>query len=210
MVEAEITDVEPVGPDTIAVEIETPEPFEGRPGQFVLVRAFIDEGVETGHYTISSPAVTDRFELTVGVDEDGTLGPWLEAANPGETIEIEGPFGDTYFESEDRIAILAQGPGIGPAVAVGEQAVEAGADVAIHYHNATLPHADRLDALEAAGATVSVSNDIETYTADVTERLSDEQVYVFGFSWFIDAVTAALDEASPPGPTPKIEDFGPA
>lgn len=210
MVEATITDVQPVGEETIAVDVETRRPFEGQPGQFVLVRVSIDDGVETAHYTISSPEVTDRFELTVGIDSEGTLGPWLQSASPGDVIELEGPFGDTYFESEDRISILAQGPGIGPAVGVGEQAVRAGSDLAIYYLNETLPHAERLEALGEAGATVSHSTDVEEFTDAVIDGLGEEQVYVFGFSWFIDAVEEVLEDTASPLPSPKIEDFGPS
>lgn len=209
MVESTIRSVDSIAPDMVAVDVETPEGFEARPGQFVLVRAVVDGDTHSGHYTISSPHVTDEFEITVGVDrESGTLGPWLESADPNDGIEIEGPFGETYYEGESPVTILGHGPGIGPTVAIGERACEAGGRVKIVYENDTVPHEDRLEALDAAGNAISITHDRETYIDHAREAIADDQVFVFGFSDFVESTRDLLAELDG-DPTPKVEDFGP-
>lgn len=210
MTEAMIRSVKPVAADTIAVTLEIPEGFDGRPGQFVLVRATIDGETHSSHYTISSPAVSEQFEITVGVDEEtGTLGPWLQSAGPSDSVDIEGPFGETYYENEDPVAILAQGPGIGPAVAIGEQARQASAAVTIVYENDTVPHADRLDSLRTDGCRISLCHDRQEYLETVRDAVPAGQAFVFGFSDFVGDTRDLLSRHEAVDP-PKIEDFGPA
>jgi ferredoxin-NADP reductase len=98
--EVTVAAVEGVGEDAIAIDFESPDGFEARPGQFVKVALPIDEGTngdgedgdettESRFYTISSPDVRDTFEITVEIDPDG------KAANkglqPGDVIlEVAG------------------------------------------------------------------------------------------------------------------------
>ena len=91
----EVTDV---GPDTISMTFGTPEGFDADPGEFVLVRATVDGEELARHYTLSSPTVEDAFEITVGIDPDGDLTPWLAEREPGDTLDVEGPFGNVTYE----------------------------------------------------------------------------------------------------------------
>jgi len=77
MPEVRVTDIETVGDSVIAVKLETPPEFDADPGQFILVRATLSGETETSYYTLSAPRVGDTFEITVAIDPDGTVGPWL-------------------------------------------------------------------------------------------------------------------------------------
>lgn len=209
MVTAEIGTVDSVGPQTVAIELNLQEEFEGEPGQFVLVRAEIDETTESGHYTISSSEVTNRFEITVGIDEEGTLGPWFESSEPGTTIEVEGPYGETVFEQEDHVTILAQGPGIGPAVALGELGESVGSDVTIVYLGETVPHRDRLESLEATGTALHLVQDRDDYERVVQDVVPGRTVYVFGYAEFVSLTEDVLEAIPSPVADLKIENFGP-
>lgn len=208
MPHASVAAVEEVGRDTVAVEFETPEGFDGEPGQFVSVRATVDGVEEAGYYTISSPRVSDVFEVTVGVDPEGALGPWLADRNPGDEAEVDGPFGDVRYTGEESVVVLAEGPGIGPAVGVGERAHEADRDVTIVYYGDEPPHRARLDALEDDGATLVVTGSFDD-AADALDSLTDGGAYVFGFEAFANEAKEAVEEAGIDGADAHIESFGP-
>lgn len=210
-----VESVRDVGPETVALELETPDTFDALPGQFVLVRARPDEADEpiARHYTLSSSSVTDTFEITVGVDPDGDLSPWLAALDPGETIHIEGPFGNIAYEGTHDVVAIAGGPGIGPAISIAEAAHNAGHDAVVLYQDDDPAHVDRLDELEddgEANTTVTVvDDDADAELADAIEAHLDEgAVYAFGFAAFATLVADTIDDAGGDADEAHIENFG--
>ncbi|WP_248897051.1 ferredoxin--NADP reductase [Haloplanus halobius] len=206
MPQVSVETIESVGERTVAIELRTPEGFDADPGQFVLVRATVDGseeqrssgnrsetgGVEeTGYYTISSPDVEETLEITVEAAAEGTLAPWLAERSPGDTVEIEGPFGDVRYTGDGPVVVLAEGPGIGPAVGIAERAQRAGHDATVVFWGESPPHQERLDALEDEGGTVLLVGSLDE-AADMLAGVEDETVYVFGFESFVrDAKTVA-------------------
>jgi len=205
----EIVRRESVGEDTVALALESPPEFEAYPGQFVLLRATIDDVEETGYYTISSPDVDGEFEITVGVAPEGTLGPWLAARSPGDSVTVEGPFGDVTYRGDGDAVVFAGGPGIGPAVGIAERARAAGHAAAIVFEGESPPHAARLDAFDADGATVRVVDDVADAVADVDLSAG---LYAFGFRGFIESTRDALEAAGVDTDADDVgmESFGPA
>ncbi|WP_226006765.1 FAD-dependent oxidoreductase [Natrinema salinisoli] len=205
-----IESVTEVGPDTVTLELETPDGFDALPGQFVLLRAKPDDEVLSRHYTLSSPSVGETFELTVGVDPDGDLSPWLADLDTGETVHIDGPFGRITYEGESDIVAVAGGPGIGPSVAVAEAAHDAGHEAVVIYQADEPAHTARLDALEDAGATVIiVAGDRTDELADTIARHRDAgQLYAFGFDDFVTFVADAIEDAGGDSDDALIENFG--
>ena len=205
MTEVTVEAVEEVGTRTVALTLETPEGFDAEPGQFLLVRATVDGSEETGYYTLSSPDTDGTMEITVEYVPEGTLAPWLAERTAGDTVDIEGPFGDVRYTGEGDAVVLAEGPGIGPAVGIAERAREDGHDATIVFWGEDPPHRDRLDALEADGATVLVVESLDEAVDSLTD--SDATVYVFGFESFVrDAKTVA--EATGAADV-RAESFGP-
>jgi ferredoxin-NADP reductase len=200
-----VRDVRTVGDDTVALELETPADFDAKPGQFVLIRATVGGEEVSRHYTLSSAGVEETFEITVGIDPEGDLSPWLADRESGDTVTVEGPFGTVFYEDED-VVLLAGGPGVGPAVGMGERALADGHDVAIVYQDDSPAHEDRLAALAAGGASVIITDGgIDDAVADLVDR---GQVYVFGFREFVDESVAAIDAAGGNSDDAKIENFG--
>jgi ferredoxin-NADP reductase len=191
MPQVTVAAVEEVGTRTVALELETPEGFDAEPGQFLLVRATVDGVEETGYYTLSSPDVDETMEVTVEYVPEGTLAPWLAERSAGDEIEIEGPFGDVRYTGEGDAVVLAEGPGIGPAVGIAERARREGNDATVVFWGEEPPHRDRLDALEDDGATILVVESLRD-ASDALVRAGDATVYVFGFESFVrDAKTVA-------------------
>ncbi|MBX0321645.1 FAD-dependent oxidoreductase [Halomicroarcula sp. F13] len=204
-----VTAVRSVGPDAIAVDIETPPAFDAQPGQFVKLTLTVDGEDESRFYTISSPDVEDEFEITVGIDPEGAVAPLLADLEAGDSVRIAGPFGSDYYEGEERAVLLAGGPGIGPAVGIAERALADGNEAAIVYQDASPIHEDRLEALEAAGAVVHVLDADAALTDAVADAVVDGgQVFVYGFADFLDAATSALEAAGVGTDDAKVENFG--
>ena len=206
--------VQEVGPDTIALELRTPNGFDALPGQFVLIRAVpdgLDEEVAR-HYTLSSPGVNDTFELTVGIDPDGDLSPWLAEREPGDELHLEGPFGRIIYEGDTDVVAVAGGPGIGPAVSVAEAAHAAGFGATVIYQDDAPAHEERLEALEVEGAAVSIVPEGEegeaSLAAAIGTHLDDGQVYAFGFADFVTQVADAIEDAGGDADEALIENFG--
>jgi len=206
--EIEIVAKRDVGSDTIALDLEAPPSFDARPGQFVQVRGRVDGETVTRHYSISSPRAADVFEITVGIDPEGTLSPWLADAAPGDTVAIDGPYGRVYYEDESRIVVLASGPGIGPAVGVVGRALEEGGEAVVVYRTDAPVHESRLARLAAAGATVYVTGTDAGFEAALESTVDFGQVFAYGFAPFIEAAEAAIAEAGGDPANAKTENFG--
>ena len=205
--EVTVVAVESVGEDAIAIDFETPEEFAARPGQFVKVALADIE--ESRFYTISSPDVEDTFEITVGIDPDGEVGPKLADLEAGDIVELSGPFGNAYYEDEDRVLILAGGPGVGPAVGIAERALDDGGEAAVVYRDAAPIHDERLTALNERGASIAVLAPESPLERSVGDALTDDtQVFVYGFAEFLDDATAAISAAGGESDAAKVENFG--
>ena len=211
--EVTVREVRTVGPDTVALEVETPAGFDALPGQFVLVRAEVDGEEYARHYTISSPGIDETFEITVGVDPEGSLSPWLADREAGDRLQAEGPFGTiSYDAGEDGdVVVVAGGPGVGPAVGVGEAAVGAGHDAAVVYEDDAPAHEERLAGLAAAGSEVAILGDADLADAigSVVEgEGNSDQWYVFGFDEFVRRAQSALEDAGVDPDDVLVENFG--
>jgi len=208
----QIAAVESVGHDSIAIHFETPAEFEASPGQFVKLTLETDAGDESRFYTISSPDVEGTFEVTVEIDPEGAVGPLLDALHAGDSVRVAGPFGSSYYEGEDRVVVLAGGPGVGPAVGIGERAVADGHEAAVVYRDSEPIHEDRLEALSESGAFVRIVADGQDLTDPVADALSalgtDAQVFVYGFADFLDTATSAIESAGGEPDEAKVENFG--
>jgi ferredoxin-NADP reductase len=213
-----VESVREVGPDTVALELETPDGFDALPGQFVLLRAVPgddadeadEDDVVSRHYTLSSPAVGDTFEITVGIDPEGDLSPWLADLEGGETVHVEGPFGEITYERDRDVVAVAGGPGVGPAVSIAEAAHDAGHDAVVIYQDDEPAHVDRLENLEEEGVTVVFVDEGEEN--ELREALEshheDGQVYAFGFKQFVTNVAETIDDAGGDSDEALIENFG--
>jgi 3-phenylpropionate/trans-cinnamate dioxygenase ferredoxin reductase subunit len=205
----DVAGVRDVGPDTVAIDFETPAAFDAQPGQFVKLTLTVDGEDVSRFYTVSSPTVAETFEITVGIDPDGELAPQLGGLEAGDGVRIAGPFGSDYYEGESRVVVLAGGPGVGPAVGIAERALEDGNEAAVVYQDDAPVHGDRLDALAEAGALVSVIDGDESLVDPVAEAVADGgQVFIYGFADFLDAATEALEAAGVDTDDAKVENFG--
>lgn len=184
----ELLDRTAVGPGVVALTLASPPGFKARPGQFVRLRA---PGLGGRHYTVSSPDSDGTFELTVDVTAGEWIADWLAAHPMGTAVEVEGPFGRTYYDSGDALAI-GGGSGIGAAVGVAERADAEGDETALVAAGGPV-HEARLASLAADGVPVYRVSD--GLAAAIRACHTGQAAYVFGFRGFIDRVRAAVEAA---------------
>lgn len=208
MPDVKIESITDVGQDTFALEFVTPSNFEAHPGQFILVRAEIDGEEKTGYYTLSSPDVKNTFEVTVAITPGGTLGPWLVDRKVGESITVEGPYGDIQYLGNTDAVVLAEGPGIGPAVGIAERATSKGKNARIIHTEASPPHAERLNSNQNDYVSVTQASTTKELLNELA-NVSNEQIYVFGFEEFVEKAKEALEKADIGPASAEIESFGP-
>jgi len=126
--------VEGLSPQVLRVELEVPEGFEYRAGQFVQLER---EGGVTRPYSLASLPGSGHLELHVLLRSGGLMSQWLRWAEK-QPITLRGPFGECfYFDGElDRPLLLAgTGTGLGPLLGVTRAALAAGHRGPIHlYH----------------------------------------------------------------------------
>jgi len=210
---ATVESAEEVGSDTHALRFRAPEGFDAEPGQFVKLGTEIDGESVTRFYTLSSPRVGDTFEVTVGIDPEagGEFSEFLADAEAGTEMTLSGPFGDQHYDGEGRAVVIAGGPGIGPAVAIAERALDEDAEAAVVYRDDDVAHADRIDALRDRGATVRLLGSGDALTdavADVLTGADGETVFVYGFADLVADAEAAVDAAGGDADAAKVENFG--
>lgn len=204
-----IAAVEDVGTDAIAIEFETPDEFDAHPGQFVKLIVTADGEETSRFYTISSPTVSDTFELTIEIDPDGDVTPLLAELQAGDEVVLSGPYGNAFYEGESDVLILAGGPGVGPAVGIAQRVVDDGGDAAVVYRDDDPIHEKRLDALRESGAKITVIPDGTPLDEPVASLLSPgAQVFVYGFADFLDDSMDAIAAAGGEPDTAKVENFG--
>jgi ferredoxin-NADP reductase len=208
---ATVQGIKEVGPEMIAVKLESPPEFEAEPGQFVLVKARIDGEIESEYYMLSSPLVGETLEITAKYDSSGTVSPWLADRDFDGEIEIEitGPFGDIQYTGGHDVIIMASGPGIGPAVGITERARDTDSAATIIYQTKTPAFEDRLEELARRKAQIHIVSDSDDLTDHIQATDSNATVYVFGFSAFISSARDALKAAEIDSESVYFENYGP-
>lgn len=90
-------------------------PFSYVPGQFVSLTADINGSPITRAYSFASPACGSRFDLCLNRVIEGKFSPYLFDLQPGDQVQMTGPYGGFIFRQpvEDSI-LVATGTGIVP------------------------------------------------------------------------------------------------
>jgi CDP-4-dehydro-6-deoxyglucose reductase, E3 len=96
-------------------ELEDVASFSYVPGQFASLTADINGSPITRAYSFASPAHGSRIELCLNRVPEGKFSPYLFEMQPGDRIQMTGPWGGFIFRQpvEDSI-LVAAGTGIVP------------------------------------------------------------------------------------------------
>ncbi len=85
------------------------------PGQWVSFEEIVNGQPVTRAYSIASPPSGNRFDLCLNRVQGGQFSPFLFAMQPGDTVEMRGPFGTFVWREPPQDSVLvATGTGIAP------------------------------------------------------------------------------------------------
>ncbi len=185
-----------------------------RAGQYVIVE--FTDGVRRAYsmsaaYRSSGPGDDPELEVIVRAKPGGAATAWIfDRLSEGDGVVVEGPYGFAHLQSPaDRpIVAIAGGSGLGPMLAIVEQALVDSPERAVHFYVGSRVPADRFCLDELAGFTatgVTVHHAVETdpdsdcrtgLVGDLVDAdwddLTDVDVYLCGPAGMVDAVLAQL------------------
>jgi CDP-4-dehydro-6-deoxyglucose reductase len=85
------------------------------PGQWVSFEENVNGQPVTRAYSIASPPSGNRFELCLNRVQGGQFSPYLFSMQPGDSVEMRGPFGTFVWREPPQDSVLvATGTGIAP------------------------------------------------------------------------------------------------
>jgi CDP-4-dehydro-6-deoxyglucose reductase, E3 len=116
-VKARLVEMREIGPDIrhFVFEVQETGQFLFVPGQWVSVEETVNGEPITRAYSIAAPPSGNRFELCLNRVQDGHLSPYLFTLEPGDDIEMRGPFGTFILREPPNDSVLvATGTGIAP------------------------------------------------------------------------------------------------
>src|SRR5438045_993529 len=111
---ATVTEIKELAPAVVQLTVTFPEGyFEFEPGQWVNFR--FSEGVSRAYTIASAPERPDAVQLCVRLGP-GKGGTAIKTLSPGDTVSVDGPFGDFVLPKEDGrpVTLLAGDVGIAP------------------------------------------------------------------------------------------------
>ena len=105
-----------IAPDTrhFVFEIQERDDFDYQPGQFVSLIHEIDGKSITRAYSLAGLPDGNRVELCLNRIDDGKLSPHLFAMQPGDSIDLKGPYGTFVFREPRPTVMVATGTGVAP------------------------------------------------------------------------------------------------
>lgn len=105
-----------IAPNTRHFVFAIPErdDFDYQPGQFVSLIHEVEGKPITRAYSLAGVPSGNRIELCLNRVEDGKLSPHLFAMQPGERIEVKGPYGTFVFREPRPTVMVATGTGVAP------------------------------------------------------------------------------------------------
>jgi len=129
--------VEELSPRVLRVELEVPEGFEYRAGQFMQLER---PGGVLRPYSIASLPGSPHLELHVALLAGGAMSQWLRTATD-QPVTLRGPLGECIYlerEPERPLLLAGTGTGLAPLLGVTRAALAAGHRGPIHlYHGSS-------------------------------------------------------------------------
>lgn len=128
---------------TFQFRAEQDQLFHFKPGQFVGIQIEIDGEKHNRSYTIaSSPTRPHLLELTIKLDPEGVVSPWLHKnIIKGSSIELRGPAGrfdcmDVSFNpASEKVLLISAGSGITPMMSMARFWCDQASDRSVQFLN---------------------------------------------------------------------------
>src|SRR5712692_3575025 len=193
---ATVKEIEELAPAVLQLTVAFDErQFQFDPGQWINFR--FPEGVSRAYTIASAPQRPDAVQICVRVGA-GRGGEALRRLAPGDSVLLDGPYGDFILPDADGrpVAFIAGDTGIAPvrSIVLHMVAVKDKRKITILYEpdQRHILYAGDFDPLARNGAIVHVSGKIETLIARHRKVLEKSLKMAAGFDGFLARVQSAL------------------
>jgi NAD(P)H-flavin reductase/ferredoxin len=204
-----VTGLQTLNATTRLLTVDVDEDFPYLAGQFVVVA--LCDGTRRAYSMARAHRPGSSVEVVIRAKPGGAATAWFfERLRMGDVVGVEGPYGRAFYQSpSDRPVLgIAGGSGLGPVIAIAEDAVERSPNRPVHLYvghrkPADVFFEDRLAELAGRGVGVHVvveqqagpgqrSGLISDVVVSDFARLGDVDIYLAGPTGMIDACLAAL------------------
>jgi ferredoxin-NADP reductase len=210
---ATVTEIEELAPSVVQLTVKFDDSdFQFEPGQWVNFQ--FPEGVSRAYTIASAPERPDEVQLCVRVGA-GKGGTALKALSPGDSVSVDGPFGEFVLPQQDGrpVAFLAGDTGIAPvrSIVLHMLATKDKRPITVLYEpdQRHILYAADFDPLARDGSIVHESGKIETLIGRNRKRLEKSLKMAVGFDGFLARVQSALRANGLEPSEAIVESFGP-
>ena len=206
-----VTEIEELAPQVMQLTVAFGEgAFRFEPGQWVNFR--FPEGVSRADPIASAPQRPEAVQVCVRLGT-GKGAAALKKMQPGESVSIDGPYGDFLLpDGSAPVVFMAGDTGIAPirSIVLHMLAVKDPRKITVLYEpdQRHILYAGDFDPLARDGAIVHESGKIETLIARNLRQLNESTKMAAGFDPFLDRVRTTLRENAVDGEL-ITETFGP-
>ncbi len=127
-VDATVVGKEMIGDNILRLRLRPVAPIEYRPGQFVNLRT--RHGLVRSYSLASVPDIDEALEFHIRKLPDGRVSGWVhEALGSGDSLEIQGPVGDSFYlpgRPDQPLLLIGTGSGLAPLWGIVRDALRQG------------------------------------------------------------------------------------
>ena len=209
---ATVTEIKQLAPAVMQLTVAFDNDFSFEPGQWVNFR--FPAGVSRAYTIASAPERPDAVQLCVRLGP-GKGGTAIKTLNPGDTVSVDGPFGDFVLPKQDGrpVVLLAGDVGIAPirSIVLHMLATKDARPITVLYEpdQRHILYAADFDPLARQGEIVHESGKIETLIARNRRKLETSLKMAAGFDGFLARVTSAMRANGIDATETLVETFGP-
>lgn len=140
---ASIVGMELLNSEIMYVSLQPHEQIEYRAGQFINL--YQAENLARSYSVASLPAEDPHIHIHVRRVPEGKVSNWVhDAMSPGDTVEVQGPDGDCYYQPgspEQGLLLIGTGSGLAPLYGIIRDALAQGHTGPIRlFHGSRTPH----------------------------------------------------------------------
>jgi ferredoxin-NADP reductase len=141
-----------ITPSTHEIVLAKPEGFDFLPVQFTFLTLMTDQGPDTRPMSLATSPTRPNLEYGVRIS-DSPYKRAFASLKPGDTVQIQGPYGDFVIDEKRPALLVAGGIGITPLKGMAEYAADKKLEIPIRllYSNRTkddIAYRARLEELE--------------------------------------------------------------
>jgi phenol hydroxylase P5 protein len=208
---AKITAIERLAPSVVQLTISLPSGFRFAPGQYVS--AHLADDLARAYCIASAPERPQAVQLCIRLGS-GRGSQALQALQLGDTLPIDGPFGEFLLPAEEQRDVLFIGgdTGIAPirSIVLHMLATDDRRAITVLYEpdGSNILYARDFDPLAQGGRIVYESGDVAILIRRHHDELPSRLLMIAGFEPFLEKVKQALGRAGAAYDNAIVETFG--